>query len=668
MYMQVESASKEQLRWKTDLENMMRTERKMRIERSKGPEVEQWLTKNGLPMRLMPEIMEKVVQVDLEQNRDVNVENILSILPLQLQRDIIVYKEKLEQEGGKIELWLSENRLPMRLKTEIFKAVTRRPDFEHNGVLDVNNILSILPSQLKTYIESYMQKVQERDEKIDMWLSENDLPDYFKSDVMEEVLLNLEENKDLNVENILSILPMPLKERIKEYMRLLKIDRKMEEKGEEIDLWMLKNGIPKSHKSDIEEAVRVELNKDEDIDVKNFISIYPTTVEIQEYLPFNRLKKVKLLETLDERVLTAICECLELVEYDPDTVIVQEGQPLKMILFVRGNVDFGEKGDGHGTKALVLTATDMERIGSAFRPHFDELTSHWLTRLKKVPKLQCMDEEVLKAIFLHLKQDSRPAYYYVENQPVKTMIIIIEGSVKLTRNDDECEEHICRDGEVYGEELLDWVLDTSFPTLTPLATHTAYCNDDGNKLVELCITAEELKSVGSEFRSYFSTLRKESEPRLVTVLGLTVLKRVPKLKTMAEEVLEAISRQLQFRQSDDIEQIIEPGNPVDRMLFVLRGNLRLYSYDGDYVPREEERFFGEELIDWLARSSDGTRPLSKYHKVTTAICKQTQLLVLMADDLESVVSDYKSHFSQRDKDHYLPAYSRPASDSLCYLY
>ncbi|XP_004308825.1 PREDICTED: uncharacterized protein LOC101308624 [Fragaria vesca subsp. vesca] len=687
MYMQVESASKEQLRWKTELESMMRTERKTRIERSKGPEVEQWLTKNGLPMRFMPEIMEKVVQVDLEQNRDVNVDNILSILPLQLQRDILFFEEKLEQGGGKIELWLSENHLPMRLKTEILEALRQRPEFEQNGVGDMNTALSILPSQLKTYIESYMQKVREIDEKTDMWLSENELPaDHFKSDVMEAILLTLEENKDLDAaENIIlpASLPVPLEERVREYKWLVRIGKKIEEKGEEIDLWMLKNGIPKSHKSDIEEAVRVELKKDEDIDVETFISIYPTTAKIQEFLPFNRLKKLKLLEALDERVLKAICEHLKPVEYGSSSYIIQEGQPLEVILFVEGTVFFEKKRNGcslyaplvwgeellvwpsstsfpaevpiatdtletgwywfHGTtNALVLTATDMESIGSIFRPQFDLLTSHWLTRLKKVSKLQCMDEEVLKAIFLHLKQDLNPLYSYVENQPVASMTFIVEGSVKFTRKDNDCEELVRCDGEVYGEEILDWVLDTSFPTLTPFATHTAI-HDHDNAAVELSITAEELKSVGSKFRSYFSTFQKESQPDLLTVVGLTVLKRVPKLKTMTEEVLEAISRQLQFRNSNGYEHIIPPGEPVDRMLFVLRGNLQLYSKDDDY--QEEERFFGEDLIDWLARSSDGTRPSSNYDKVTTALSKQTQLLVLMADDLESVVSEYKSHFS-----------------------
>nr|XP_011469712.1 PREDICTED: cyclic nucleotide-gated ion channel 1-like isoform X2 [Fragaria vesca subsp. vesca] len=334
MYMQVESASKEQLRWQTDLKKMMIAERKIRIERSKGPEVEKWLAKNYLPKRFLTEIMEKVVEVDLEQNRDVDVEKIQSILPVQLQSYIIVYKEKLEKEGDKIKLWLSKNRLPLRLKSEIIEAVAQRPEFEQNGVvIDVNNVLSILPSQLSSYIESYIQNLRQKDEEIGMWLSENELSENFKSEIMEAVLVILEEDKEVDVKNILTILPMPLDERIRENMRLLKIDRKM--KG--ADLWLLKNGIPSSKKSDIKEAVRLELNKDADIDVENFLS----TVEwIQEFLPFNRLKRLKLLEVLDGSVLKAICEHLKPVEYDSSSYIIQEGQPLEVILFVEGTVFF----------------------------------------------------------------------------------------------------------------------------------------------------------------------------------------------------------------------------------------------------------------------------------------------------------------------------------------
>ncbi|KAL6123794.1 hypothetical protein ACLB2K_076311 [Fragaria x ananassa] len=570
----------------------------------------------------------------------------------------------------------------MRLKPKILKAIVQRPEFEQNGVVYVNNVLiSMLPSQLRSYIESYMQKVDEKDEEIGSWLSENDLPaDYFKSDIMKTVLENLEEDKEVDVEDILSILPESLEECIREYMQRLKVDRKIEEIDDEIDFWLIKIGIPESKKWDIKKAVQQELNKDVDTDVENFLS----TVEwIQEFIPFNRLKKVKILEVLDESVLKAICKRLEPEKYDLRMDIIREGQPLQMILFVEGFVWFENERDG--------------RILEYSGDFWGEL----------------------------LVWPSSTSFF-------------------LLKDDDDSEELVRREGEVYGEELLEWVIDTSFPALTPLSTHTAY-NDDDNAAVVLSITAEKLKSVGSKFRSYFSTFRKESRPDLLTFVGLTMLKIMPELKTMDEEVLKAISQSkstggkkiqprldphgqsefcppqpsphtstpeeawctrcrggarqgaaccyacgggwacggcqraagmvarlvqgrrrpgaltagmgarrrqpreeiwhIKLERNGDGVDIITGGEPLDRMLFVLRGNL-VIDYGSFKMGLAPGQFFGEELVDRLARCSDATRPLSN-HKVTTKYFKDTELLVLMANDLESVASQFKfkSHFS-----------------------
>ncbi|KAM5556197.1 hypothetical protein ABKV19_023868 [Rosa sericea] len=772
MYMQLETST----RWKGEVKEMMTIERKTKIERKKGPVVDQWLATNGLPMRFKSKIMKYVVQVvldqnrdvdlddihsilpsrlqmdvkrykekmeeidtwlsenalpllvkseimevvqhELKENRDVDVKNILSILPWKLQRDIWVCKTNLKQESHKIELWLSENYLPMRLKSVIIEKVVQ-PEFEQNRVVDVNNVLTMLPSELKIYIKICMRAMREKDKEISMWLYKNDLPMILKPDIMKTVQENFEENKDVDVENILFILPVPLQERI----RVIKFDQKVHlwliknglpenlksyimktvqenfEENKDVDveniisilpvplqkrirvikldqkvhLWLIKNGIPTTEKSYIMEEGRVELEKDGDVDMENFLSIYQRKLE--QHMPLNRLKKVKLLEKLDERVLEAICEHLKPVEYNTGTVIIREGQPLEMILFVQGFVYINPKknkgfhADGkiwgeellvwpsstsfpavlpiateslfsrYGTRALVLTASDMENIGSKFRPQFDLLTSHWLTMLKKVPKLERMDEEVLKAIFLHLKQNSSAVYHCIENRPFQSMNFITEGYIKFTRDTDCRFELIRSHGEVFGEELLDWVLDPLFPALTPLSIHTAHTNEEA---VVLSITAEELKSVASEFESYFSTFRN-SQPDLLTFVGMTLLKEVPKLKTMDEEVLKAISQHLKIQQYGKFVKIIDQGKRLDRMLFLLRGEL-LY-YGPNFIMHNVGLFFGEELIDCLARSSDATRPLSEYTVTTPLNSEMVLVLILMANDLESVVSKFKSHFS-----------------------
>ncbi|XP_050385212.1 cyclic nucleotide-gated ion channel 1-like isoform X2 [Argentina anserina] len=619
MYMQVESASKEQLRWKTELENMMRTERKMRIERSKGPEVEQWLAKNGLPMRFMPEIMEKVVQVDLEQNRDVDVENILSILPLQLQRDILVYKEKLEEEGRKIEFWLSENRLPMSLKLEIMEKVVQQKLAENRDV-HVDNFLDILPEERRSYIESYKQKFQEKDLEVGLWLSKNGIPMDTKSQIMEKVQVELEENRDVEVKNILSFLPLDLQRRLE---------------------W---------------------------------------------YMPFSRLKRVTLLEKMDERLLKEICENLQPVEFPAKLVIMQENQPIEDVYFiVTGSVKrhsiymsllmfqnyeteiCGEElliwplsasfpavlpratktvMVGEGFSALHLTASDLESVASKFRPQWDLITSYWLTMLKKVPKLQCMDEKVLKEFLPYLnKQDqiaARSSYGIQENVPLKAMYFITEGSLKFTKSDNGDEEFDRSAGEFYGEELLDWVLDTSFPAITPISTHSALCHDH-NAATVLAITAKDLRSVASKFSSQFILLNTESQLDLSTFVNLTYLKKVPKLQAMDEEVLKAISERL-IRKVFNYLHIIEEGKPLHMMLFVVKGNAYLEKkHSTDRSTLKPGQFYGEELLDWPSWTSFPAMPLSKF-TVKVHYGEEVEFLVLTADDLKSVVSKLRTHF------------------------
>ena len=121
----------------------------------------------------------------------------------------------------------------------------------------------------------------------------------YKSEIMKTVRENLEENNEIVVEDIFSILPVQLQERIRECMQLLKIKRKMKEKDEEIDLWMLKNGIPGSKRHKIVEAIKLELDKDMDIDVENFLSNYEATFGwIQAHRPLNRLKRVNIYSSL----------------------------------------------------------------------------------------------------------------------------------------------------------------------------------------------------------------------------------------------------------------------------------------------------------------------------------------------------------------------------------
>lgn len=75
-----------------DTERLESHRRKMKIEQKLteklGPDVELWLSENGIPLRKKSEVMAKVRQ-ELEENSDIDVKKeILSIIPPKLQNYI----------------------------------------------------------------------------------------------------------------------------------------------------------------------------------------------------------------------------------------------------------------------------------------------------------------------------------------------------------------------------------------------------------------------------------------------------------------------------------------------------------------------------------------------------------------------------------------------------
>lgn len=135
--------------------------------------------------------------------------------------------------------------------------------------------------------------------------------------------------------------------------------------------------------------------------------------------------------------------------------------------------------------------------------------------------LQRMDEEVVKEIAQHLKSVIYKGCNIIEkNSPLESVFFIKKGTVLFSNGYEEDVELYAE--EFYGEELLDWVLDASFPAITPLSTHSASA---GNAEI-LVLTADHLKRVASKFRPHFSTLLTDSRSDLSTFVRLTRLKNV----------------------------------------------------------------------------------------------------------------------------------------------
>ncbi|KAH0979831.1 hypothetical protein GBA52_007008 [Prunus armeniaca] len=151
--------------------------------------------------------------------------------------------------------------------------------------------------------------------------------------------------------------------------------------------------------------------------------------------------------------------------------------------------------------------------------------------LQRVPKLDSLDEQVLKAIWKHSKTVKYVAKTDIikENGPIDKMFFIIEGIVKIESSKDPSAAQL-EAGGFFGEELVDWATIAVFPNLLPLSTSSAKATKDVKARVLL---ARDLCDVVTLFRDHFRK-RKRPPPDLVrfncpppphrTVSGLTAYK------------------------------------------------------------------------------------------------------------------------------------------------
>ncbi|CAL9007878.1 unnamed protein product, partial [Prunus brigantina] len=500
-------------------------------------------------------------------------------------------------------------------------------------------------------------------------------------------------------------------ERLESHRRKMKIEQKLTEKvGPDVELWLSENGIPLRKKSEVMAKVRQELEENSDIDVKKeILSIIPP--KLQNYIkshctPLSRLKKVC---NMDEQVLIEISKHLKPKRYTND-IIIREGERLEMMLFIvdgrviiekrdcsrvlrrhAGEV-YGEKLLGwpswtsfhegapfatesvranYEVEALVLLASDMARIGSRFRPHFDNLEvshqtdSYWelltsdrVDLLQQVPALGAMDKQVLKAMseLLLPGRYRRDGNIVEENRTLGMMFFVTRGEV-ISNNEKG------RAGNFFGEELVEWVLDKSFPQMLPLSTCTVTVVSNDAEI--LYLKAEVLKNFvyNHNFTSHFSRIASEID--LFTFVRLTRLKKVKIFQKMEKEVLEAISKRLKpktYRAANTY--IIREKEPLEMMFFVVSGVVSIERSDSTTIEgpqtREMGGFYGEELVDWVTTwVSHSSFPAQLPSATGSALRgpRPVKILSLTADDLKSVVSKFKSKlFTTRETQITLPTY------------
>ncbi|WCJ36814.1 cyclic nucleotide gated channel 1 [Euphorbia peplus] len=134
-------------------------------------------------------------------------------------------------------------------------------------------------------------------------------------------------------------------------------------------------------------------------------------------------------------------------------------------------------------------------------------------------------------------------------------------------------------------------------------------------------------------------------------LCLALLMRVPMFEKMDEQLLDAMCDRLKPALYTEQSYIVREGDPVDEMLFIMRGKLltmttnggRTGFFNSEYLKAGD--FCGEELLTWaLDPHSSSNLPISTR---TVQTLTEVEGFALMADDLKFVASQFRRLHSKQ---------------------
>ncbi|KAL8541038.1 hypothetical protein ACS0TY_002360 [Phlomoides rotata] len=150
---------------------------------------------------------------------------------------------------------------------------------------------------------------------------------------------------------------------------------------------------------------------------------------------------------------------------------------------------------------------------------------------------------------------------------------------------------------------------------------------------------------GVEEDSLIRNLPKDLRRDIKRHLCWTLLTKVPMFEKMDEQLLDAMCSHLKPVLYTVNSFILREGDPVDEMLFVMRGNILTTTTNGgrtgfyNAVGLVAGDFCGEELLTWaLDPNSSSTLPISTrtVHAVT-----DVEAFCLLPDDLKNVASQFR---------------------------
>ncbi|KAH6768382.1 cyclic nucleotide-gated channel 16 [Perilla frutescens var. frutescens] len=143
-------------------------------------------------------------------------------------------------------------------------------------------------------------------------------------------------------------------------------------------------------------------------------------------------------------------------------------------------------------------------------------------------------------------------------------------------------------------------------------------------------------------------LRREVQKHLC----LDLVRRVPFFSKMDNQILDAICQRLVSSLNTKGTYLVREGDPVNEMLFIIRGQLDSSTTDGgrsgffNSITLKSGEFCGEELLTWALMSSSANQNLPA--STRTVRCNtEVEAFALRADDLKFFATQFKRLHSKK---------------------
>ncbi|GAA0151619.1 ligand-gated ion channel [Lithospermum erythrorhizon] len=160
-----------------------------------------------------------------------------------------------------------------------------------------------------------------------------------------------------------------------------------------------------------------------------------------------------------------------------------------------------------------------------------------------------------------------------------------------------------------------------------------------------------LETRGVDEESLVQSLPKDLRRDIKRHLCLALVKRVPLFENMDERLLDAICERLKPCLYTEKTYLVREGDPVDEMLFIIRGRLESVTTDGGrsgFFNRsllKEGDFCGEELLTWALDPKAGSNLPSSTR--TVMALTEVEAFALTADELKFVASQFRRLHSRQ---------------------